>query len=533
MNNELINLDGVKVLVVDDIAENRRVLTQTLESEGYKVSAAPSGEVALKIAERDVPDLILLDLLMPGINGFETCRRLKATEATRDVPVIFITANDELESLLEGFEVGAVDFISKPFQAREVLVRSQTHLKLSLLTRALIRKNRELSELNAQLEAQIALRQQMEQNFSVLAEGAAEHFHVSGTLRHDAPCYVERQADRDLLEGLLKGEFCYVLTSRQMGKSSLMARTANRLRERGENVVTLDLTAIGQNLSLEQWYDGLLARIGRRLNLENELDEYWLGQSRMNPVRRFFAALRDVVLAQCTGRVVLFVDELDVVRSLPFETDEFFAAIRECYNRRAEDQELNRLTFCLLGVATPSGLIANQHRTPFNIGRRVALADFELGELAPLAAGLSEDRALAARLIERVFFWTNGHPYLTQRLCQAVLKHRAHSDPEIDGLCLDLFLSNRASERDDNLIFVRERLLRSKAGLEALREAYDRIVAQPETMPDDEDDQAINELLLSGLIASEQGQLRVRNRIYERVFSHAWWGSKLRALSAI
>lgn len=533
MNDSMLNLQGVKVLVVDDIAENRRILTQTLESEGYRVSAAPNGEVALKIAERDVPDLILLDLLMPGINGFETCRRLKAAEATRDVPVIFITANDELESLLEGFDVGAVDFISKPFQAREVLVRSQTHLKLSLLTRALLRKNRDLSELNARLEAQIALRQQAEANLSRLAEGTNEHFHVSGTLRHDAPCYVERPADLDLLEGLLRGEFCYVLTSRQMGKSSLMARTASRLRERHEHVVTLDLTAIGQNLSVEQWYDGLLARIGRRLNLENELDEFWFSQKRMNPVQRFFAALREVVLTRCAGRVVLFVDELDVVRSLPFETDEFFAAIRECYNRRTEDSGLNRLTFCLLGVATPSGLIANRQCTPFNVGRRVMLTDFQLQELAPLTGGLSEDRVLAARLIERVFFWTNGHPYLTQRLCQAVLKHDARSDEAIDGLCFDLFLSSRASERDDNLIFVRERLLRSHAGIEALREAYDRVANELEWAPDDEDDPAINELLLSGLIVSEQGRLRVRNRIYERVFSPAWWDSKVRALTTI
>ena len=533
MNFDLINLVGVKVLVVDDIAENRRILTQTLESEGYTVSAAPSGEVALKIVERDVPDLILLDLLMPGINGFETCRRLKALEITRDVPVIFITANDELESLLEGFDVGAVDFISKPFQAREVLVRSQTHLKLSLLTRALIRKNRELGELNAQLESQIALRRQTEQNFSVLSEGTEEHFHVSGTLRHDAPCYVEREADRDLLQGLLKGEFCYVLTSRQMGKSSLMARTANRLRERNEHVVTLDLTAIGQNVSVEQWYDGLLGRIGRRLDLENELDEYWLAQQRMNPVRRFFAALREVVLTRCSGRVVLFVDELDVVRSLPFETDEFFAAIRECYNRRAEDAELNRLSFCLLGVATPSGLVANHHLTPFNIGKRVVLTDFKLSELAPLADGLGQARELAARLMERVFFWTNGQPYLTQRLCQAVLKHQATSDEKVDALCFELFLSSRASERDDNLIFVRERVLRSQVGIKVLRETYGRITNEAMTTPDDEDDPAINELLLAGLIASAKGKLRIRNRIYDQVFSNAWWDSKLRALTIV
>src|SRR5436309_3875683 len=130
-------------------------------------------------------------------------------------------------------------------------------------------------------------------------------FYVTGgTLRHDAPSYVERQADRDLLGGLLAGEFCYVLTSRQMGKSSLMVRTACKLRERKVNVVALDLTAIGQNLTPEQWYDGLLSRLGRQLKLEDELEDFWLEHPRLSPVQRFFAALQDVGLVQRPGRLV-------------------------------------------------------------------------------------------------------------------------------------------------------------------------------------------------------------------------------------
>src|ERR1700679_1522958 len=100
---------------------------------------------------------------------------------------------------------------------------------------------------------------------------------IGGTLLPTARSYVTRRADRDLLRHLLDGDFCYVLTSRQMGKSSLMVRTAGALRKEGVKVAILDLTRIGQNLTPEQWYDGLLVRLGADLKLEDELDDYWQG----------------------------------------------------------------------------------------------------------------------------------------------------------------------------------------------------------------------------------------------------------------
>jgi WD40 repeat protein len=375
-------------------------------------------------------------------------------------------------------------------------------------------------------------------------------FYVTGgTLHPDAPSYVERQADLDLLEGLRRGEFCYVLTSRQMGKSSLMVRTANKLRAQAADVAVLDLTAIGQNLSPEQWYDGLLARMGRQLGLEDELDRSWREHQRLSPVQRWFAAIRDVVLTCKQGPVVIFVDEIDTVRSLPFSTDEFFAAIRECYNRRTEDAGFNRVTFCLLGVATPSDLIRDTRMTPFNIGRRIELHDFSEEEALPLAQGLEpivdvselgRGRQRAAQtLLKRVLYWTRGHPYLTQRLCQAVAEAcpstNGGQDPNrvhfrllsrcrkmVDRLCAELFLSSQARERDDNLIFVRERLLRCEADLADLLTFYKKIRDPRQRVPNDETNRLENLLRLAGIVRAENGILCLRNRIYERAFDRAW-----------
>src|SRR5205807_8870420 len=112
-----------------------------------------------------------------------------------------------------------------------------------------------------------------------------------------------------------------------------------------------------------------------------------------------------------TDKLVIFVDELDTVRSLSFSTDEFFGAIREVYTRRAENQEFNRLTFALLGVATPSDLIRDTRLTPFNVARRIELRDFSEEEALPLASALVQSPRDAKGMLRRILHWTSGHPY--------------------------------------------------------------------------------------------------------------------------
>jgi DNA-binding NtrC family response regulator len=135
-----------KILIIDDTPANLDLLTAALEPRGYEILAAPGGEAGLKIAAKALPDLILLDVVMPGRDGFAICRELKAEDATREIPVLFITAKQETASVVNGFRVGAVDYILKPFQADEVVGRVETHLKISRLTRELQRKNAELEE---------------------------------------------------------------------------------------------------------------------------------------------------------------------------------------------------------------------------------------------------------------------------------------------------------------------------------------------------------------------------------------------------
>ncbi len=140
------------ILIVDDTQENIQVLGSLLRDAGYRINVAMNGEQALSTLERVSPDLVLLDIMMPVMDGFEVCRRMKQEPRWEDIPVIFLTAKIETESVVEGFELGAVDYVTKPFQAAELLQRVDTHLTLSRLRRELAMRVSELSDALGRIE---------------------------------------------------------------------------------------------------------------------------------------------------------------------------------------------------------------------------------------------------------------------------------------------------------------------------------------------------------------------------------------------
>ncbi|HRQ38683.1 MAG TPA: response regulator [Chloroflexota bacterium] len=142
---------GSEILVVDDVRENLRLLVRMLVERGYKVRPVSNGRMALTAAQIAPPDLILLDILMPELDGYQVCQQLKADETTRHIPVIFISALHEQMDIVRAFAVGGVDYITKPFQTEETLARVYTHLTIGKLQQELAQKNQELQEQNEQL----------------------------------------------------------------------------------------------------------------------------------------------------------------------------------------------------------------------------------------------------------------------------------------------------------------------------------------------------------------------------------------------
>jgi hypothetical protein len=371
------------------------------------------------------------------------------------------------------------------------------------------------------------------------ANSQPSYYQVGGSLTNNAPNYVKRQADDDFYNGLKAGEFCYVLNSRQMGKSSLQVRTIQRLRNDGIACAAIDISEIGnRGVTPEQWYAGLLRILENNFNLSDIVNvrTWWRDRNFLTPVQRLSEFIETVLLANISSNIVIFIDEIDSILALDFPADDFLALIRSCYNKRANNSEFDRLTWALLGVASPTDLCREQNAsstTPFNIGRAIELTGFDETEAQPLAAGLAELTDSPLEVLREVLYWTGGQPFLTQKLCKLLFENAGliQNPKEWVEKVVRLKIVENWESQDvpEHLSTIRDRLFKENQRIIRRLGLYQQILQQVEIVPDGSAEQM--ELRLTGLIVKRREKLTISNPIYQAVFNQNLIAEKLQKLS--
>jgi WD40 repeat protein len=354
----------------------------------------------------------------------------------------------------------------------------------------------------------------------------SKFFVVGGPVQPNQACYVTRSADATFYTRLSEGDFCYILAPDHMGKTSLMAHTAVRLRSNGIRVAIVDLAQISSRDTADdvgRWYYSIAYRIMRELRIRSDMQTWWQERSGLTNMQRLREFFLDLVLSNTEDRIVIFIDRIGAVVGRPFAR-ELLAAIRACHDARATEPEYQRLTFAMLGSAAVGQLVRGGHDSPFEISTEIDLPDFDATELRQLAAGLSCDQRTAGQIAERIWFWTRGHPYLSQKVLRTLARRseKQLSETLVDKITLALFVDRGGPREEAHLMAVGKGLLRESPGKISRLALYGRIRKGRKVTADPVLD-THRDLLQSGIvIIDEAGNFALRNRVYEKAFTVHW-----------
>ncbi|MBP0020669.1 MAG: AAA-like domain-containing protein, partial [Cyanobacteria bacterium SBLK] len=311
---------------------------------------------------------------------------------------------------------------------------------------------------------------------------------IGGSLPSDSCSYVIRKADDEFYRTLKTGEFCSIFNSTQTGKSSLRVRTMERLTKEGFACGFVDLSSVGiVGVDTEKWYINIFHNLVKSFELACKFNFNWLEWWRscdkeLSPPQKLDKFIGEILLEKIDKKIVIFIDELDHVLNLDFETDGFFAWMQSCYNNRDVRSSYKRLTFALLGVASPSELIKDRQLVPFKIGRVIELNGFTLEESLPLARGLQNAAENPQIVLKEILNWTGGQPFLTQKLCSLVAQFtpyivRGKESEAIEDIVKTTIIENwEFKDEPRHLRTIRDRLLYQDGQAKKRLELYQDIL---------------------------------------------------------
>ncbi len=370
-------------------------------------------------------------------------------------------------------------------------------------------------------------------------------YHLGGSLPLNSSSYIQRQADEELYNALLKGQFCYLFAPRQMGKTSLMNQVSQRLKKQGFAFAWIDLSSIGQGTQ-EQFFYSLGYMIVQEFELRQNWQSWYEERKQLSASILVAEFIEEILLKEISQPMIIFIDEIDYILQFDFASD-FFSLLRALYQRislsgkREDNKDYNPLTFVLSGVGLNYDLVPNLNNSPLmNIAVPIQLKGFTYKEALPLAAGLREKTNNPQQLLKSILQWTGGQPFLTQKLCQLVAESEYFTpeDSHSQTLSLEQLVQTqiiddwKLQDNPEHLKTIYSLILTREKAIELLK-VYQFILQNEDNKIDKiaDREETVQELMLIGLVVRIHGKLRVANLIYAKIFTQKWVEQEIEKIS--